>query len=79
MDNSEILKDLRRLPVAAILKKHDITYRELREINGKPVSRYRVPTTFPRRKPIKKASRKELEFYVERYNREHGTDWKPLI
>jgi len=80
MDNPEILRDAKRLPIKTAMRKHNLTHNEARALRGLP------PLMNQREKSERRRGRvnlsmyqRELQTYVDRYNRQHGTDFVPLL
>lgn len=83
MDQSEILKATRRLPIKVAMRKFNLTHDEARALRGLPPAKFgRKPIEPKRPKQVRITKTKyqsEVQSYVDKYNRIHGTDYVPLF
>jgi hypothetical protein len=81
MDNSQILKDIRRLPAVAVAEKYGISLDDIRKLKGLPPRKKPSGVVLfrPTCRPNRKSFKQEMQSYVDKYNREHGTDFVPLF
>jgi hypothetical protein len=79
MDNFERIKrDLRRLPVKVVMRKHGIDKNKARELLGLPPLLIPLGKNSPqvRARKDRASYEAELQAFVDRYNRKHGTDFE---